>query len=108
MKIMYCLVKICKKKKKMKLLKIKRKIKTKNKNKNDYINKEHVYKIFFFSDNMIRILSQGFGGVQYSKNISDNTNKIKSQDFGGNKYSKNIKDLDGVRTTILLKSSCYF
>ena len=46
MKIMYCLVKICKKKK-MKLLKIKRKIKTKNKNKNDYINKEHAYKNFW-------------------------------------------------------------
>ena len=43
-KIMYWLVKICKKK--MKLVKIKRDIKIKNKN--DYINKEHAYKIFFF------------------------------------------------------------
>ena len=42
MKIMYWLVKICKKK--MKLLKINREIKIENKN--DYINKEHAYKIF--------------------------------------------------------------
>ena len=53
-------------------------------------------------------MSRDFGGNTYSKNMSDNTNKIKSQDFGGNKYSKNIKGLDGVRTTILLKSSFYF
>ena len=69
MKIMYWLVKICKKK--MKLLKIKREIKIKK--------KKRKRKMVILIRNM-----------HISKNISDNTNKIKSQDFGGNKYSKNI------------------
>ena len=37
------------------------------------------------------IMSQGFGGNTYSKNMCDNTKKIiVSQDLDGNTYSKNI------------------